>query len=132
MSCIYFLIRRLDLTYRMLSSLVSTYLERVSFEVALTSEQSNKVQEKFNAVGTILLPLLVIQGMHFMCAYVCHYVSWVIPVYVHANVRVLVYVFFSLCACACACKGVCFCTCVHACIFYLLRTLPISKLLLCF
>jgi Mg2+ and Co2+ transporter CorA len=50
----------------MLDSLTSTFLERVSFEVALTSERSNTVQKKFNAVGTIMLPLLVTQGLFTM------------------------------------------------------------------
>jgi Mg2+ and Co2+ transporter CorA len=50
----------------MLDSLTSTFLERVSFEVALTSERSNTVQKKFNAIGTIMLPLLVTQGLFTM------------------------------------------------------------------
>jgi len=59
-------VSRLERTNKMLDSLTSTFLERVSFEVALTSERSNTVQKKFNAVGTIMLPLLVTQGLFTM------------------------------------------------------------------
>eukprot|EP00013_Stygamoeba_regulata_P013541 CAMPEP_0177676042 /NCGR_PEP_ID=MMETSP0447-20121125/27553_1 /TAXON_ID=0 /ORGANISM="Stygamoeba regulata, Strain BSH-02190019" /LENGTH=492 /DNA_ID=CAMNT_0019184529 /DNA_START=37 /DNA_END=1513 /DNA_ORIENTATION=- len=49
-----------------LNNLTSTYLARVSIEVALASNQMNDVMKKFNAVATLMLPLTLLAGLFGM------------------------------------------------------------------
>lgn len=60
------LISRLQLAANVLSNQTSTYLSRVSLHVAVNSESVNVVMKKLNAISTIMLPLLAIQGIFSM------------------------------------------------------------------
>ena len=57
---------RLGLAANVLSNQASTYLSRVSLHVAVNSESVNQVMKKLNAISTIMLPLLAIQGIFSM------------------------------------------------------------------
>lgn len=60
------LVARLTLAASVLANQTSTYLSRVSLHVAVNSENVNTVMKKLNAISTIMLPLLTIQGIFSM------------------------------------------------------------------
>lgn len=60
------LVARLQLASSVLSNQTSTYLSRVSLHVAVNTEKVNVVMKKLNAISTIMLPLLAIQGIFSM------------------------------------------------------------------
>jgi magnesium transporter len=60
------LVARLQLASSVLSNQTSTYLSRVSLHVAVNTEKVNVVMKRLNAISTIMLPLLAIQGIFSM------------------------------------------------------------------
>lgn len=60
------LVARLTLAASVLANQTSTYLSRVSLHVAVNTEGVNQVMKKLNAISTIMLPLLAIQGIFSM------------------------------------------------------------------
>lgn len=60
------MIQKLEMSTEMLSSLQSTYLAKVSIEVAEASNNVDEIMKKLSSVATILLPMTFITSLFGM------------------------------------------------------------------
>ena len=60
------MLQKLEFGREMLASLHSSYMTRISVEVAATSNRINKTMKKLTSVATIILPMTLVTGLFGM------------------------------------------------------------------